>query len=293
MTSTMSDADERDNPGITAFPGVGPLPDVSPGRSVFFHPQQPNEQHLMFHFLKHVGWRIVDRPEAADWRVLYHLDTKIVLAPDDPYAGQAGSWLNGRCRDISKRQVELDFANVFGYELDVDPTTYRGHCLRKADANSVKDAVVLDCPIAANDIRQGQVYERLVAGSQPDGSLIEHRVFVVGGLLPVVRRDRIGDWHRERRLNKKHIDQVLVNASDEFSPSEIARMLEFCHVSGLDLGALDVIRDSDNGRIYVLDVTKTPGTAQWTRGSAEYREGIAGPFCRAWQAEFLPLHRHG
>jgi hypothetical protein len=274
--------------GITPAVDIADLPSVPPGHTVFFHPQRPRNGHQIFHMVEHVGWRIVDRPEQADWRVLYSLDTEIRLRETDPYAEQAASWLNGRCRDISKRRVERDFAEVFGYELAVDPTTYRGRCLRKADENCVKDATVIECPIPASDVAPGQVYERLVDGSQPDGTLIEHRVFVVGGTLPLVRRKVNVNWHEGRKLNITTLERSLVPPTLDFSPAEIAEMLDFCHVSGLDLGALDVIRDVHDGRIYILDVTKTPGAAQWNISSFEERDSVATSFCRAWLASFSP-----
>jgi hypothetical protein len=275
--------------GITPLAEIADLPPAPPGHTVFFHPQRPTTGHEFFHVIDHVGWRIVDRPEEADWRVLYHLDTEIRLRADDPYAAQAATWLNGRCRDISKRRVERDFTAVFGYELAVDPTTYRGRCLLKADENSVKNATILRCPISARGVRPGQVYERLVDGSQPDGTLVEHRVLVVGGTLPIVRRRVNVNWHGGRKLNISTLERKLVPVTLDFTPAEISDMLEFCRLSGLDLGAIDVIRDVEDGRIYILDVTKTPGAALWGTSSVEERRIITSAFCRAWLASFPPV----
>ncbi len=276
--------------GITPLVEVADLPPVPPGHTVFFHPQRPTIGHEFLLFLEHVGWRIVDRPEEADWRVLYHLDTTIRLRRGEPYAAQAATWLNGRCRDISKRRVERHFASVFGYELAVNPTTYRGRCLRKANENSVKDAIILQCPIPAAEVQPGQVYERLVDGVQRDGRLLEYRVFVVGGTLPVIRRKLHANWHASGKLTTHVIDVETLSPTMEFDATEIAQILEFAHVAGLDLGALDVIRDIHDGRIYILDVTKTPGVAGWTSTPA-VREAVAGPFCRAWLASFPPAGR--
>jgi hypothetical protein len=275
---------------MTPFVEVADLPPVPPGHTVFFHPQRPTRGHELFYFLEKIGWRIVDRPEIADWRILYHVDTLIRLGPDDPYADLAATWLNGRCRDISKRRVERTFADVFGYELAVDPTTWHGRCLRKADRNSVNDGSILQCPILASEVRAGQVYERLVDGRQPDGRLLEYRVFVVGNTLPIMHRKLHTNWHESGKLAINVRDVQVVPPQTDFSAAEIDLILEFCHVSGLDIGVLDVIRDVEDGRVYVLDVTKTPGVARWTITPAML-EAVAGPFCRAWLASFPPATR--
>ena len=64
---------------------------------------------------------LASSPETADWCVLYRDATWVMLPEDDPYAASAPTWINGRCRDISKRTVQRVFAEVFGYPLAIDP----------------------------------------------------------------------------------------------------------------------------------------------------------------------------
>lgn len=274
--------------GVTPVDAIDTLPDVIPGRKVFFHPVVPTRPHWIWHILGLVGWEIAGAADQADWRVLYDLETKVVLPPDDAHVDRAGAWLNGGCVDISKRRVQADFERVFGYPLAVDPTTWRGRCLRKADQNCVKDAIILDCPITKAALAPGQVYERLVDGSDGDGRLVETRVFVAGAMLPIVRQKLLANWHDQRRLKSKILHHQALPPSQVFSDQEIALLIEFSAAAGLDLGCLDVIRDREDGRIYVLDVTKTPGYSQSTRGDQAALAVIARNFARAWQASFPP-----
>ena len=50
----------------------------------------------------------------------------------------------------------------------------------------------------------------------------------------------------------------LVDTDDLFSAAEQQRILAFCHEMRLDFGELDVLRDDDDGRIYIIDANKTP-----------------------------------
>src|SRR5262245_43261570 len=124
--------------------------------SIFFHPDHPHPTHLLEHVRQVAGWDVATSPETADWCVLYQDETWVRLPEDDPWATDSVHWINGRCRDISKRRVEQVFAAVFGYPLAIDPLTHQGVCLRKNNqnfvyVNGVKDVQLVTCPIPAED----------------------------------------------------------------------------------------------------------------------------------------------
>src|SRR5262249_39835191 len=51
---------------------------------------------------------------------------------------------------------------------------------------------------------------------------------------------------------------VMVKRPDEvLSPAEIAQIEHFCQAMQLDWGGLDVLREHETGRLYVVDVNKT------------------------------------
>jgi hypothetical protein len=229
--------------------------------AIFFHPDRPPAHFALDKLRRFAGWRLADGPEDADWCVLNQDQTWVRLPPDDPYAALAPTWINGRCRDISKRRVEALFATVFGYPLAIDPTIHHGPCIRKSDWNAAKGVTVLTGPIAAAELDDQAVYERLVDSRLPGLGPVELRVDVVAGQIVSVVRRIYSDWISTGLLtwdNHHPIDAALVVAESVFSPREQARITEFCTEMGLDFGALDVLRDNADGRIYLLDVNKTP-----------------------------------
>jgi len=51
---------------------------------------------------------------------------------------QHAIYLNFECTDISKKRIGELHMSVFGYALDIDPTTYHGSVVSKSDENAVK-----------------------------------------------------------------------------------------------------------------------------------------------------------
>jgi hypothetical protein len=56
----------------------------------------------------------------------------------------------------------------------------------------------------------------------------------------------------------KPLDHTIVYPSTVFSPQELQQIGVFCEAMGLDVGKLDIIRDREDQRIYILDANKTP-----------------------------------
>jgi hypothetical protein len=226
-------------------------------RSLFFYPDQPSYNDLLEGVRQYAGWERASSPETADWCVLYRDATWVALPEDDPYAGVAPSWINGRCRDISKRTVQRVFADVFGYPLAIDPLTHQGLCVRKSNVNAVKGRKVLVAPIPEDEISDADVYERLVDGLVPGLGRIELSPIVVGGTVVSVLRSITTDGMRTGRPGKL-LDVSVVIPTSDFSQQELEQIGEFCEAMGLDFGKLDIIRDRVDQRLYILDANKTP-----------------------------------
>lgn len=264
--------------------GPQKMSESAPIRSIFFYPHKPSSIHKVEFLRQHAGWILAETPETADWCVLHHDTTWVHLPDDDPWAKASATWINGRCRDISKRMVQRVFAEVFGYPLAIDPLTHEGLCLRKSDKNYVKDAVIIECPIPAREIDDRFVYERLVDSRVPPTGTRELRVAIAGKVIVAVRRWIRPDWFGTRRYDATKIDEAIVEPRSVFSPWELDRLVVFCDAIGLDLGELDIIRDRVDERIYILDVNKTPGydlDRVWAVGELEEE-------ARAFTSQFAP-----
>ena len=224
-----------------------------PPASLAFYPQPSGPWYNAWLAARMGGIEIVTDPETAD----------VVFVFDDKTASDTGKALhpalkakaiNHRINDISKTHVAKMFEQMFNYSVEIDPLTYHGKAVEKSDTNATHDGEVVLCPLPAEAIKEGSVYQKLI-DSTFDGSRPEDlRMAYVSGEIPVVfRKFKLP----EKRFGTDY-DHVDVWSADEaFSKDEQAQLIKFCEAMGLDFGAVDVMRDKHDGRIYVVDVNKT------------------------------------
>lgn len=231
---------------------------AAPKWSIYFHPEQPVPFYKIEMMRNLAGWDLAETPEEADWRFLHWDDTFVDLPDSDAWSNTSAGWINGHCRDISKRTIQRIFEAIFGYPLAIDPLTHQGVCLRKSNRNYVKDAVVVDCPVPAAEIDEQSVYERLVDSRADELGIVELCPSVVGGAVVSVRRWIRPDWFHSRQLSTVILDETVVIPGSVFSHRELEQLSAFCTAIGLDFGELNVMRDREDGRIYIIDANNTP-----------------------------------
>jgi glutathione synthase/RimK-type ligase-like ATP-grasp enzyme len=59
------------------------------------------------------------------------------------------------------------------------------------------------------------------------------------------------------RFSIQNTSVVVRTPEEVFSADEIAQLCRFCEAMQLDWGGLDVLREHESGRLYVVDVNKT------------------------------------
>ena len=105
---------------------------------VLVHPDWPSKRASIMAYAEALGWAVTNRPNTPD---LFDGGTVLKLAFDDrteKRQAQPGFW-NGHCLDISKSTLDRHHHEVFGYGLNVDPTTHNGPMLEKSEGNAVHD----------------------------------------------------------------------------------------------------------------------------------------------------------
>lgn len=257
-----------------------------PHKTILFYPDRPGLASTVYKLCAVLGYRITtDRSTPADGSMLYQYATHVDL-PDGSGPMPDDTWLNWACRDISKRRVQAAFHQAFEYPLAVDPTCFAGDLLEKSDENAVKDATIRRGPLALDDLRQGYVYERLVNNTAENGDATTYRVPVIDGEVPFVI---VGVKPTDRRFTEGGGKSArLVDTDRCFSPDELDRLARFCEIMGLDFVELDIVRDVDDGRVYVVDANSTPHTPT-RRLSPDERMRFLGAMANAFGAA---LERH-
>jgi hypothetical protein len=78
----------------------------------------------------------------------------------------------------------------------------------------------------------------------------------------------------------------IANTADVLSPSECDKILAFSRLSGLDYGEIDIVRDTGDGLLYILDVNNTPSGPPNHLGQSDHRMALA-MLSKGFQDEFL------
>ena len=222
---------------------------------IAFAPDMPGPWYNARYAAHLANLKITNDPETAD--CVFVFDDKTITEVGRSFSGKPS--INANISDITKTHVGEVFKRVFGYDLSVDPLTYQGAAVQKSDANATHDGVIIDCPITESDVKEGCIYQKLIDSTATNSDLggiysEEMRIAICGDVIPVI-------FYKYKALDKRFSTtyaRVDVRAArDCLSDTEIVQLLEFCASMGLDFGAIDVLRDKHDRRIYVVDVNKT------------------------------------
>ena len=224
-----------------------------PVGKICFYPQQPAPWYTIWSVTQFFGLDFTQDPEQADFIFIFD-DKTFTNAVQTLPKGFTGEVINARCANISKQNVATIFEQVFSYSLEVDPATYRGPAVRKSNTNAAHDGTVVQCPLDVSRTEPGFVFQKLINNSQDGTSVQDLRVVYVYGQIPVVY---IKQRAMARRFANENSSVELHSAAELFSEMEIQKICRMADAMGLDFGGIDVLRDQEDGRIYIVDVNKT------------------------------------
>jgi hypothetical protein len=251
------------------------------GPTILLLPHRPHPLNVLFKVCALSGTRITSDPRRpVDVAMHYSRDTRRVVP--DALLRRSGV-LNVRCTDISKVAVEHASVAVFGYGLSVDPTIHQGLCVEKSDNNGTHDGREIVAPIPHLAVREDKVYQRIVNNVTQAGEVEDLRVVVFGRDAPLAYRKFRSRTDRFSNINTR-VELVLI--SDVLDAGEQSQVLAFCEELGLDFGELDILRDRDDGRIYVVDANPTPSGPPNHLGADDQRRALE-LMTRAFGTAFL------
>jgi len=233
-------------------------------KKILFYPDEPQSFHAIYKLLLFLGYTITSNPKDD-----YNLAVLWWLAFDgNPFAPEnsfptllkikrhGDTVLNFQGRDISKTLVNSTFKSIFGYSLSVDPRTYNGKCVMKLNWNALHEGQILQCP--SKPLDGDVVYQRLVRNEVEDGLIEDMRVPIFSDKIPFV-------YLKYRTVDNRLVDRVhtaikaiIAEVDDMLSDEEQENICRFARKMGLDYCEVDVLRDRDDGRIYIVDANNTP-----------------------------------
>jgi hypothetical protein len=231
-------------------------------------PDRPHFRYTIWKFTQLLPLYICDDPVAAETVLWWCDETRNSAAPQGLSARPV---VNGRCLDISKTRVEKVFREAFGYTMEVDPRTHVGPCVKKSNRNSTRETQLLRCPISALD--GNFVYQMVIDNRVPGTHLVmDYRLVIMGHTIPVAFR--VYRPLSARFDGEEDVAAELVEVKEILTTAELERTFRFTDSIGLDYGELDVLRDDDTKRLYIVDANKTPFGPPYKLSSSEKRIAI-------------------
>lgn len=244
-----------------------------PRARISFFPKKPHSYYAIWPVCQLADVKIVDDPAEADLH-FYFEDREFLTAPrTSPTAKPA---FNVGCFDIRKSVVTRVFDEVFGYSLSIDPLAHQGRAVEKSELNGKHDGRIVDCPVAEQ--RRDRVYQRLIDNTFDGSEYVDIRTPIVGGAIPFVYLKR---RTKDLRFSNENHRVDIVETDAMLSKEEQATIARYANAMALDFGGLDVLRNREDGRIYIVDVNKTdmgPPSALSSAGKLKAMRGLADAF---------------
>lgn len=217
------------------------------------YPEMPQMWHMLYSASRYLGYDLTNDPSVHVDLIINYEDTTIQApnaALDDLM--KTRHVINGNCRDISKARVEEVFQKTFGYGTKIDPRVHHGMCVRKSNDNAAHDGKIVECP---SEPEPGYIYQKLINNATGTDDVVEIRAYIFGCHCTAAskRYKKVYD----RFDNTREFE--FTTPGEAFSESEIQQINAFVQAFGLEYGELDVLRDNDDGKIYIVDANKTPG----------------------------------
>ena len=220
---------------------------------IVVYPDYPSKKTTIYKIARNLGYRITNKRLERARHVLWFHDTTHASSEllVQTYPGK--TILNRSCTDISKKHVDAVHQTVFGYSTIIEPTRHTGLAVAKSDINALHDGEIIRCPIANPSDKA--VYQIVIDNSTENGEYVDIRVPVIAGTIPLTYKKF--KHESVRFTNKVHRSEVHA-PSDIFSEQELDCIRKMAVQMGADFCEFDVLRDNASGRIYVIDVNKTP-----------------------------------
>lgn len=216
------------------------------GPRIYFTPHRPRPWYIVWAATVWGGMRL--GCSAADADASFYFEDQTQATPPAPPPGRA---LNFSVGDVSKSYVSRVMETAFGYPLAVDPTTFVGEAVEKGEGNGLHDGRLVTCP---KQPVPGKAYQLVIKTEADDGWAYDLRTACVARKPVVVFLKK---KPAAARFSIQNTSVDVKRPAEVFSGAEIAQIEKFCEAMQLDWGGLDVLRERETGRLYVVDVNKT------------------------------------
>lgn len=221
--------------------------------AIVAYPDFPSKRTTLYKIARRHRYRLTNKTLNKPDLIVYFQDSTYGDSSELKKIYPDKRIINVDCTDISKKRVDEIHRTVFGYNTFIDPLTYKGIAVLKSDLNAMHDGRKVSCPV--DRIEQGGVYQALINNEVDEHLVMDYRVVVIGKVIPIVYKKFKS---MENRFTNVVERSQLCDTTEVLNDTETGLILKFSREIGADFCELDVLRNSDDGKIYIIDVNKTP-----------------------------------
>lgn len=223
-------------------------------KSILVYPHYPSRGSTIYKAGNILGYNITNKPKksvkfALYWEYLTFREEYEFLEK----LSTALNVINLYSRDISKLYIDSLHSKVFGYATIINPATFHGTIVKKSDINAKHDGEIMQGPV--NSTEDGFIYQILIDNTYSDELVMDIRVPVVCEVLDFA-------YIKFRDISERFKNTTTSTKTEDinqlFNNDEIALLNKYCRELNLEYGELDVLRNKNDGKIYVVDVNNTP-----------------------------------
>ena len=220
---------------------------------ILFYPEPVRTGAKVFDYCESLGFETTNYINAEGITAVFfnHPNPQCIYQPDNDLLelSKKHRVYNINCNNTRKSYVADIHLKVFGYNASVGKK-FKGKMVRKSDLQYKRCEVIVSKYSYARHLH----YMKFI-NTYSNGYYSNFRVPYYDGAIPCVVQIKKKDPFDRKSKTKL----VIKKPSFWFSPEEIKKIRQFCVAMGLDYGEIDVLRDKNDKRIYIIDVNDKPG----------------------------------
>lgn len=236
-------------------------------------PDLPSRRSVLYKLCRELGWELTNQPRKSVVGIMRFEDSteKFTPLPQWLLASDA-CILNQDCVDIRKQTLEKHHVEAFGYGMRIEPLQHPGELVIKSDTNAQHDGRIVQGPLRAEQIVDTHVYQRVIRNQDASGRWLDMRVVWIQNLAPFAY---LKFKHEHERFTNQTASVELIAVRDLLSSEEIKNITKLMALHQTEAAELDVLRDADDGKIYVVDLNPTPWGPPVQLGSFQANKAIS------------------
>ncbi|MTI29309.1 hypothetical protein, partial [Xanthovirga aplysinae] len=237
-------------------------------KTILIYPHFPSRRAVIYKICNALNYNITNKLDNDFDLVLYYEYRTYRKDFEALEKLQGKKVVNLYSRNIGKEYVDEMHQKIFGYSTRLSPKEYVGPLVKKSLINAIHDGEVINGPI--DKIEEGFIYQKLIDNGVEGNRVRDIRVPVINYEIPFI-------YYRYRNIDSRFKDigeSTMQQVNDELSDEEVKKILEFCRAINFEFGELDVLRDNQDGKIYIVDVNNTPNGPSYLRNEEEKANAV-------------------